>query len=235
MSPPRLPKLPLRQWIARNRPVALVNLFVVSFFGGLAAYIKLADLQNAPSRKQRVQILTALFRDPFSRSQPYMGALTSLSEILLCLTATFCLATVVLLRRLGQGGSRTGRKFLLASGLLACLLLVDDIVRLTLLLETVLGLPKILMYGLYGVGILTVAYRFRRYVAEATPYPLILLALGAFFLSGIVDALPFAGHGSLILLEDAPKLIGLVNMAFYFWQVCQQNLDLALADRTGPD
>ncbi|MEO0757335.1 MAG: hypothetical protein AAFY78_10730 [Cyanobacteria bacterium J06648_16] len=216
------------KYIKKYRYLLLTNLFLFSFFVWIALYIKLAALTDSPDREQRFQILVALFQDPFTRARPYVGLLTSISEILWCVIATICLVTVVTLWQL-RCAHRCGSRFLRAAGIFISVLLLDEVLRVTLLLHALVGIPKAVLYLIYIGGAVAIAIRFGRYVLSATPYFLLMVTIALFLVSGITDALPLTGRGSLILLEDGTKLLGLTNLLVYFWQVSQANLSAAIS------
>ncbi|MEO1593556.1 MAG: hypothetical protein AAFU71_20040, partial [Cyanobacteria bacterium J06632_22] len=133
---------------------------------------------------------------------------------------TLCLVTVVTLWRLRQH-RRLGGRFLLTAGCFMGVLLLDEVLRITLLLNKLAGIPKLGMYLVYLLGAVAISVQLGRYVRQATPYPLLLITGGLFIVSAMADTLPLPGQGSLILLEDGTKLLGLVNLLAYFWQVSQ--------------
>lgn len=216
-----------RSLAQRYRYLLLANGLLLTFFVWIAIYVKVAALTNSPDREQRFRVLVGLFQDPFTRTRPYLGLLTSVSELLWCVVVTLCLTTIVTLWRLRQHRHVSGQ-FLQATGLFVMALLLDEVLRLTLLLNEVVGIPKIVMYLAYLSGAIAIALRFGRYIRQTTPYALLLIASGLFIISALADALPLIGRGSLILLEDGTKLLGLVNLLAYFWQVTQFSLVEAL-------
>jgi len=156
-----------------------------------------------------------LFIDPFSPQRPYAGFLTGISEVLWCLTVTICAFTFSLLKRL----QRQPDWFILCSALGTGVLLVDDLFRLTLVLYHAAAVPQLLMYLLYGVGAIAYGLLFWRRIL-ATPYVLLLISGSLFVFSSLVDLIHLESGGIAAMLEDGTKLLGLLNIALYFWQVC---------------
>ncbi len=211
----------------RYRYLLIANGLLLAFFVWIAIYVKVAALTNSPDREQRFRVLVGLFQDPFTRTRPYLGLLTSVSELLWCIVVVLCATTVMTLWRLRQH-RHISSQFLQVTGVFVTALLLDEVLRLTLLLNAVVGIPKIMMYLAYLIGAVAISLRFGRYIRQTTPYALLLIAGGLFIISALADALPLIGRGSLILLEDGTKLLGLVNLLAYFWQVTQANLVTAL-------
>lgn len=163
--------------------------------------------------------LALLFDEPFSYERPYTGFLTRISEVLWCLSATTCLFSFGLLKSFPA--RRQVDWFILCSGFGLVVLLVDDLFRLTVILHSFAGVPKVLMYLVYGTGAIAYGWYFWRRVLS-TPYVLLLVAAVSFIVSGLIDLVHLGGVGLPAILEDGPKLLGLLNIALYFWTVCRQ-------------
>lgn len=210
--------------------VILPNLLIALFFGAIGAYIKFAGLFDQDQHHTRVSFLASLFEKSFLPTQPYAGILSNVSGILWCFSAAICLFSALVLSQLHAPRSR--RNFLLCSGLLLGALLLDDFFRITLILALLAGIPKAVMYGLYGLAAMTYGVSFRRQITK-TPYLLLLLA-GAFFVtSGLTEVLHPPGSGAPILLEDGTKLLGTLNAFLYFSYVCAKSI-LTLHPRREP-
>ena len=198
-----------------HRTALLLNLAVIVPFALLTAYIKVSTILNGYSagrtlrRSTGIDLLITLFSEPYSI--PYEGILTEISEIVWCFPIALCFFTAHLL------GHRQLRRYLICFGIFLALLLADDAFRITLILYSLLDVPKILMYGLYsGVGV-AIAICFWRTILT-TPYRLLLISGSLLVLSAAADFLPISGIGTPIMLEDGTKLLGLVNLSIYVWQ-----------------
>ncbi|MBD2744097.1 hypothetical protein [Coleofasciculus sp. FACHB-1120] len=162
-----------------------------------------------------------LFADPFSIRRPYYGLLTSVSEVLWCLSGTVCLFSFTLLNTIYP--NRKANLFVLCSAIGIFVLLADDLFRITLILRDVARIPKGVMYLVYGTGAIAYGLCFWRKLLS-TPYVLLIVASILFGISGLVDTLHIQGHGAPVMLEDGTKLLGILNIAFYFWHVCRQEI-----------
>ena len=202
----------LFQTISKQRDSWFVRLngLTLLLLGALSVYAKV---------KQKGSGIQLLFTDPFYH--PYSGLLTGVSEILWCLPVTVCAFSFFLISK-GKPRRYT-KRFLLASGLLLSVLFLDDRFRITLMLVGYFGVPKTLMLVLYGSATLMYAAAFWRRI-RTTPYTPLILAILLFVISGLADLLHLPGRGTPAMLEDGTKLLGTINLALYFWYVCQQEV-----------
>jgi len=71
-------------------------------------------------------------------------------------------------------------------------------------------------------AVLAVAYglAFRRKI-RSTPYDLLLSGVGLLFVAFFAEALPLKNEIISSLLEGIPKLLSGINIALYFWFLCQ--------------
>ncbi|MGD1950356.1 MAG: hypothetical protein ACFB14_12015 [Leptolyngbyaceae cyanobacterium] len=212
-----------RLWrlLKSQRTVLLLNLAVLLPFALLTVYIKLSTLINGYSagrtlrRSTGIELLITLFSEPYSI--PYEGILTEISEIVWCFPIAVCFFTTSLICH------KKLRRYLICLGSLLTLLLIDDAFRVTLILYALLAVPKVMSYGVYvGIGIAIAVY-FRRTILQ-TPYRWLLLATGLMATSALADFIPIPGIGTPIMLEDGTKLLGLVNLTIYIWQLAQSAL-----------
>ncbi len=161
----------------------------------------------------------------------YIGLFSNLGILLWCSTAAICLFSAELLRK--QSDKREWTWFILASGLITTMLLVDD---LFLLHEKVfpnhMHIPQ--RWVLAGYGLVTLFYlaRFRSTFLK-TEFILLGFAFAFFGLSVIIDCIidviqipdfrikliviDFYGRH---ILEDGCKLLGIVSWATYFIRIC---------------
>ena len=165
--------------------------------------------------------IESLFSDPFDRIF-YLGWLTSISEIMWCTAIAISLFSAILL----PPSNRRFKIFLFASALVMLLLFLDDRFRLTLILCVFFGTCKVVklsVYTLYGVLLVLYAWLFRRTIRQ-TPYVPLLLSFCLFGFSSAIDITPISSRGIQAMLEDGPKLIGLINLTIYFWWICHQEI-----------
>lgn len=199
-----------RKQLATDHLIIWLNGLTLLLFLALGVYVRVWHKGEG---------LALLFDEPWSSERPYTGFLTRISEVLWCFSATICLFGFGLLRSLPA--RRQVDWFMLCSGFGLVVLLVDDLFRLTVILNSFAGVPKVLMYLIYGAGAIAYSCYFWRRVLS-TPYVLLLVAAVSFIVSGLVDLVHVGGVGLPAILEDGPKLLGLLNIALYFWTVCRQ-------------
>lgn len=193
-----------------DHPFLWLNGLTLLLFLALGVYVKVWHKGEA---------LALLFDEPYSYERPYTGFLTRISELLWCLSATICLFSFGLLKSFSA--RRQVDWFILCSGFGLVVLLVDDLFRLTVILNSFAGVPKAQMYLVYGTGAIVYGWYFWRRVLS-TPYMLLLVAAVSFIVSGLIELVHHGSVGLSATLEDGPKLLGLLNIALYFWTVCRQ-------------
>ncbi|MEG4573320.1 hypothetical protein QUA56_11580 [Microcoleus sp. N3A4] len=204
--------------------LAVFNTLTVLILVGLSAYAKLNNQGDGVER---------LFSDPFNFWFPYEGILTGVSEVLGCLPVAICAFTFGVLRQ-KEPGSRAAI-FLFFSALLLGVFYLDDRFRMTLILSQ-LGISKKLIYLCYGSAVFLYGVKFWRYI-KTTHYLPLVAALFLFAISRLEDILDNPNQGLHAMLEDGTKLLGLLNLALYFWYVCHHEVWRHLqqsADRRAP-
>ncbi len=207
----------LSAWLSRLRQHLFVNRYVV-FVNSVLIGVLIALALNAVIYPYGGVIIKRLFEEPFSTKYPYLGVLVLASEILWGATGAICLFTFIVLRRLSSASFY--RWFILCSGLVTILLVFDDTFRLTTWLNVMMGVPKLLSYGLYGGAAIAIGIIFRRVIC-ATPYLLLVFAALLFLFSTGVDLAGIQGQGLPAMLEDGSKLLGILNIGLYYCIVCQ--------------
>ena len=163
-------------------------------------------------------------RDPTATAgiHPLTGAVSNFGALLWCASATICLFSWASLRhRLGE--TRFSR-FLLYSAFMTILLLLDDLFLFhEVIFNRYFGVPEKMTFIGYGGLILCGMMMFKECILK-TEYLILLIALGFFGLSLVVDAFqeviePFLGQWR-ILFEDGFKLLGIVGWFGYFSRYC---------------
>jgi hypothetical protein len=99
-------------------------------------------------------------------------------------------------------------------------LLIDDAFRIHLIVGNI-GISKTIVYLVYGTAALVYGFTFWRLI-RVTPYILLILAVVLFIFSAMVDTAPLPGKGSVAMLEDGTKLLGIINITLYLRNVCWQ-------------
>ena len=163
-------------------------------------------------------------QDPTARMQvhPLMGLLSNIGVLFWCVSATACFFGYMILRK--RDGQEEIAQFLLASGLVTSVLLLDDLFLFhEALFPEYVNIAEKEVYCFYGIFVGLYLVIFYRTILK-TEYLLLLLAIAFFSLSIFVD---FLRDGLLpwqYLLEDAPKLFGIVTWCAYFVRVSYQAL-----------
>lgn len=165
------------------------------------------------------EVVERLFGAPFYEDHPYFGALTTLSNLLLCITVAICGFSVALLKHL-HPKHRTDW-FLLCSALVIGAILLDRVFRITIILYVFEDVRKLLMFLLYGSISLIYGLMFWRRILN-TPYVLLLGTGALLVIGGIADMTPIPGEGTPAMLEDGSTLLAALNLMIYMWVVCKR-------------
>lgn len=175
-------------------------------------------------------------RDPASTTKvhPFTGVASNVGVILWTATATICLIGWAILRH--NPDQLKFSAFLLCSGLLTSLLMLDDFFLLhEKVFNVYFGVPEKITYlGYFGL-ILWVAVAFRKCILK-TEYLILLIAFGFFGLSIFTDTIQGRIESVIgswrILFEDGFKLFGIVSWLGYFYRCTfmriKNNLDACL-------
>ncbi len=162
-----------------------------------------------------------LLRDPAaSTHQPfYLGAFSQLGILFWCATVTLCLYTAFLLRR-GGGDPHTSR-FLLAAGLYALLLLIDDLWMFHEgICRQYLHIPEVAVYAVY-LGLLIVLFGWFVRPVRRSEWAILAVALGLFSLSILIDRYDHSYTDAYYLREDGSKFLGILVYFTYFLRTCR--------------
>lgn len=220
----RLFSITIKQ-LTEDRSILIYNGLTLLLFLAMAAYVKLAGTYYGSDYFSRIWFLKELFAEPFRQDIPHLGLLTHLSELLWCVALTICFFSYGLLKTISA--NRKVDLFILCSAVALMILLLDDAFRITLILKLLVGIPKVVMYLIYGIGLLTYGFYFWRRILS-TPYILLLIGFSLFIISGLAELIPMQGKGTPLILEDGTKLLGLVNIILYFWHLCSKEVVYSL-------
>ena len=176
-----------------------------------------------------------VLRDPLAtlHAHPLTGALSNVGVLVWCAAAAICFLTRTLLRQ--QEGTDEVRAFLLWSGLISVVLLLDDFFQFhDGLVPTYLGLSEEPIF--LGYGLLTAWYLVRfRHVILASEWGVLFAALAFFALSMLVDAFQERWSSPWrILFEDGFKLLGIVSWSSYLIRTCVRTAALPPRLETAP-
>ena len=197
---------------------ALIPVMLMVYLPTLAALVGVSLFALATGK--RIWFFTV---DPFLLGHLpfYAGILSTLGNLLWAATATVCFFTAWLLRADVQG--RQERHFLLLSGLLTSLLLIDGLFQMhRIFYPKYTHLTTVFVYALYGVLVLVYLGYFRKQIRE-TEFPLLALALIFFILAVVFDTFSILPRGSTAF-SDGLKLFGIVSWFTYFTRTCRMVL-----------
>lgn len=148
------------------------------------------------------------------------ASFTRLFQILCAVPPTVCLFTYHLLKT--QPSKPTEARFILCSALITGGFLLNEIYRIHIYLAASgIGKPIVILF--YTVILILYTVGFRKQL-RLTPYPLLLIGLGILFVGIGIDSLQIPNQPLTDFLEGIPKVLSEVNVAFYFWCVCQQSI-----------
>ena len=145
---------------------------------------------------------------------PFTGVVSNIGILIWCASASVCFFSFAILRnKEADGGFST---FFLFSGLLTCMLLFDDFFQFhEYLFPRFLNIDEKVTAGVYGVLTLLYLARFRK-IIRTTEFVPLLLSLGFFGASVIIDRFPHNGSKWHFLYEDGTKLLGIVGWFGYY-------------------
>ena len=157
-----------------------------------------------------------LFFHPYFSPNPNVALLTRTFQILCSVPVIVCTFTYGLAKTIQPRTSEN--RFLLFSALLTGGFLLNEIYRIHIYMVAV-GIPKLGVSLLYAVVFSSYGWFFRREL-QCTPYQILLAGLGLLFFAIGVDSQHLKNKIFSSLLEGVPKLFSEINIAFYYWYVC---------------
>ncbi|NJL66713.1 MAG: hypothetical protein HC894_07700 [Microcoleus sp. SM1_3_4] len=158
-----------------------------------------------------------LFFYPYFSSSPNVALLTRTFQILCSVPVIVCTFTYGIAKTLSPRNPEN--RFILFSAVLTGAFLLNEIYRIHIYL-ILLGIPKLGVCLIYAVALSSYGWFFRREL-KLTPYQILLAGLGLLFFAIAIDALQLKSKIIASLLEGVPKLFSEINIAFYYWYVCQ--------------
>lgn len=174
-------------------------------------------------RLNRIRLGT-LTRDPSAvlNGPFYIGFLSQVGALVWCTTAAICFFSAAMLSQRDRSARIV--QFLVASGLITMMLLVDDLFQLhETVAELSLGVSEHVVYGLYVLITAGYLVRFRQTIRRTQYWPLVLCALW-FAGSILIDLLPNESQWSYFV-EDGLKFCGIVTWCAYFVQLCSEEFN----------
>lgn len=192
---------------------------------------------------QNIIYLGTLFRDPLAVTggEFYFGFFSSIGVLIWCASAVTCFFSSLILEQLNH--QHSWRLFLLTSGCLTSLLLLDDLFLIhEEFFPKYLGVPSEGIFGIYGVVIILYLVRFYKMIQRTEHKLFLIAAFLCMAISLLIDGLIDAGlldsfnssllaNGRDYLFEDGMKLLGIVSWLIYFGQVSFQRVMYAFQSR----
>ncbi len=158
--------------------------------------------------------------DPFILGQLpfYAGILSNVGNLLWSAAAAVCFFAAWLVREDVHG--RQWKYFLLVSGLLKSLLLMDGLFQMhRIFYIKYLHLSTFIVYGVYGALVLGYLRYYREQIRE-TEFSFLALALIFFILAVVIDTFSILPRGRTAF-SDGLKLFGIVSWLTYFIRTCR--------------
>ncbi|AFY47987.1 hypothetical protein Nos7524_2137 [Nostoc sp. PCC 7524] len=143
----------------------------------------------------------------------YIGLFSNIGMLFWCAGAAICLFSYRILKTVNKLSEYTS--FLLYSGLLTTLLLLDDFFLLHEIISTKLNISERIVYITYLIIFFRFFIQFRRTI-QKTEFLIILAALMCFALSIVADTI---WQGIPIFVEDTFKFIGITSWFTYFFRL----------------
>ncbi len=159
-------------------------------------------------------------------SSPFIGLLSSIGILFWAATAAICYFSALIL---WQQKQHSKALFLLAAGLITSLLLLDDLFMLhEVVFPTYLNLGERITYALYAGIVGSFLWGFRQQIL-GTDFTILLIALGLLGFSVLADRI-FSDIGPWgYLVEDGPKLFGIVAWFGYWTLIARTTLNRLIA------
>ncbi len=167
-------------------------------------------------------------RDPaaLTDSSPFIGLLSSIGVLFWAATAAICYFSALIL---WQQKQHSKALFLLAAGLITSLLLLDDLFMFhEVVFPMYLNFGEKITFVLYAAIVGSFLWGFRQQIL-GTDYTILLIALGLLGFSVLADRI-FSDIGSWgYLVEDGPKLFGIVAWFAYWTLIARTTLNRLIA------
>ena len=202
-----------RQLSHNRRPLLLTLLFG---FGALLLVLVVAAAQELP--------IAELTRDPLAIAgrRYYIGFLSNLGILIwgasagmLTITAWAIFPEVIWRWRL----------FLPYFALVTWVLVIDDLFMVhEQAYQSLLPGPELVLFVIYGAMVAAGLIAFNVPIRQETNWLILLLALGCFGLSLMLDRITESVVANYYLFEDGSKFLGILMWTLYFGQVCLRRL-----------
>ncbi|WP_353779947.1 hypothetical protein [Winogradskyella sp. 3972H.M.0a.05] len=189
-----------------SRKYIIPVVYILSFFILLAVYL-VGDLLDIPYK--------SITGDPAyaTKSNPFTGVISNIGILLWATTAAVCLFTGLTLRYVKQ--SSNDSSFLISSGLITLMLLLDDLFMLhDYAFTKYLNIKQVVTYAFYFAIVALYGLRFWKTIKKNS-YVLLAMAF-AFFGTSVFCDLFFAERNIEYFWEDSLKFLGIISWSLYF-------------------
>jgi hypothetical protein len=192
-----------------SRSVIRINCLSLSLVGLLIVLTQFPGLK-----------VSDLFFFPDCSPNPSIAFLTRTFQILCSVPVIISTFTYGLAKSLQP--RHPENRFILFSALATGGFLLNEIYRVHIYMIGV-GIPKLGVCLLYAVVLCSYGWFCRRDL-KSTPYQILLAGWGLLFFAIGIDTLKLKSQIFASLLEAVPKLFSEINIAFYYWYVCNSFL-----------
>ena len=172
-------------------------------FGGVLVLFRLFGIPASELTRD----VTSLYDAP-----PWLGILSAAGVMIWVIGGAIALFSVWM----APQRSTPAARYLLAMGALALVVAADDQLRISLLVHSALGVPKLALAGWYGVAALVIVWLWRAVVKD-TEVPLLVAAGILVAASGLLDA-----FGTRESVEDLLKFTGAAAFSTYLTMLGRQ-------------
>jgi len=145
-------------------------------------------------------------------AHPFIGIVSNIGILLWCATCAILVFSYIVLKKIAK---KKTLLFLLFSGMLTGVLLIDDLFMLHDYIFYSLGMNQLTMYTMYVFIFTIYFFHYRMYILQIQNRTFLILAL--VFLSGSVGLDIFVENvGIQYFFEDGLKLLGITNWFLFF-------------------
>jgi hypothetical protein len=199
----------LKTLLRKDSILAMVKMYLpgVIFLLLMAAFSLLNDFHFSYLSRDPVQILDA---------KPYIGMVSNVGILLWCATAAILFYSARLSSLAGKPRIQTN--FLLSSGLITLLMLIDDLFLFhDIIFPEYFHIDENVFFVFYGLSVIALIYFFRKLIIN-TDYIFLVLSFGLLGTSAVSDyliVLGFASNYSMVI-EDVLKFMGIISWFSYY-------------------
>lgn len=169
----------------------------------------------------------------------YVGLVSTIGILIFAATATACFFSAYILGQIDRVAKKW-QSFLKISGFFIFLLLADDLWQLheslpNLLFgnlsrsRTVQDIGEVIAFCFYGLLFVLYVLKFKKFFYQTRLTSLIAAVL--FFCSSTIVDIWLANISGHFALEEGLKLLGIVSLAMYYFEVCESKIEQFLDAR----